>query len=484
MEGDAVRRTPKILVVDDEPKNAKLLEAHLRLEGYEVCLSTDGRQALTEAFQNAADLILLDVMMPGLDGFEVTRRLRGDERTRLVPVVLITALRDTEDKIRGIEAGCDDFITKPFDKHEVLARVKALLKISYYRSLLDEKEQFEQAMEGVEDGIVVMDRLCRLIRVNRRAAALLGLEPAQLRAEVIGQMRRSFTVRYEGDFASDLAAKPIACDLLRVETAVARPLILALRSSVIHNLVGEVSSVVVTLRDVTDERKEQLLKQDFLGLISHKLRTPIAVIMSNAGLLQDRLVGPLNAQQQEMIDTIAQKSLGLDRLIENVLAFTTTASEACRLSTEPHLLQPHLPRLAEALTARHRPKPVELRLECPDPSAGTRINPHHLDLILSNLIDNAVKFGDKDPVQVSVTASPLERGLEIAITDNGPGIPPEEQEKIFERFYQVEKYFTGNVEGAGLGLPLVKHLVQGYGGTIRVRSQLGHGSTFTVLLPC
>ncbi len=120
---------PVILVVDDQPQNIELLEALLVTEGYEILRAEDGEEAMKTIRENTVDLVLLDVMMPKIDGFEVCRRIKGDERLRNIPVVMITALSEKEDRIKGIEAGAEDFITKPIDKGEVLARVRTLLKM-------------------------------------------------------------------------------------------------------------------------------------------------------------------------------------------------------------------------------------------------------------------------------------------------------------------------------------------------------------------
>jgi putative two-component system response regulator len=127
---------PVILVVDDQPQNVELLEARLVPQGYEIITAASGEEALAKLSGNQIDLILLDVMMPGMDGFEVTRRVRQDKTHRLLPIILVTALRETEDRVKGIEAGCDDFISKPFDKVELLARVGSLLKVKEYNDLM------------------------------------------------------------------------------------------------------------------------------------------------------------------------------------------------------------------------------------------------------------------------------------------------------------------------------------------------------------
>jgi putative two-component system response regulator len=127
---------PVILVVDDEPKNIELLEAYLIPQGYEIVKAANGEEALRKLSGNQIDLILLDVLMPGIDGFEVIRRVRQDNTHRLLPIILVTVLRETEDRVKGIEAGCDDFISSPVDKMELLARIRSLLKVKAYNDLV------------------------------------------------------------------------------------------------------------------------------------------------------------------------------------------------------------------------------------------------------------------------------------------------------------------------------------------------------------
>ncbi len=131
-----MKAKPVILVVDDLTQNNDLLEAYLVPQGYEVIKAVSGEEALKILADSQIDLILLDVMMPGMDGFEVTRRIRQDKKNKLMPIILVTALKETEDRIKGIQAGCDDYISKPFNKMELLARIQSLLKVKAYNDLM------------------------------------------------------------------------------------------------------------------------------------------------------------------------------------------------------------------------------------------------------------------------------------------------------------------------------------------------------------
>jgi len=134
-----------ILVVDDQTQNNDLLEAYLVPEGYEIIKATSGEEALAKLANTEIDLILLDVMMPSMDGFEVTRRIRQDKKNKLMPIILVTALKETEDRIQGIKAGCDDYISKPFDKMELFARIQSLLKIKAYN---DQMSNYRKELES------------------------------------------------------------------------------------------------------------------------------------------------------------------------------------------------------------------------------------------------------------------------------------------------------------------------------------------------
>src|SRR4030042_5437535 len=164
-----------VVSIDDEPAARESLEALLTAEGYQLEFSMDGIQGLARAVELYPDIILLDVMMPGIDGFEVCRRLRDDPILAEVPVVMITALDDQASRLRGIDAGADDFISKPFDKSELRARVRAICRLNRFRLLLAERIRFHWIIEQSQEGYLVLNQAGKILYANPSAQLFLNL---------------------------------------------------------------------------------------------------------------------------------------------------------------------------------------------------------------------------------------------------------------------------------------------------------------------
>jgi len=152
MENNATKKNAKVLVVDDEPRNVRLLSMILKTQGYDVLQGYSGEEALEKVETESPDLILLDIMMPRMNGYEVCKRLREAEHTEAIPIVMITAMRGLEEKIKALDIGADDFISKPFDKLEVLARIRTLLRVKYlHDELVSAQKKLEEQNKLLKD---------------------------------------------------------------------------------------------------------------------------------------------------------------------------------------------------------------------------------------------------------------------------------------------------------------------------------------------
>ncbi|MFH1665123.1 MAG: response regulator, partial [Candidatus Omnitrophota bacterium] len=385
----------RILVVDDEKSNVKLLEAILLAKGYEVVTASGGEECLEKLAREEIDMILLDVMMPGADGFWVTRRIRQDEKIRLVPVVLITALREKEDRIKGIDAGADDFISKPFDKEEVLARVRTSLDLSYYRRELHEKEEFEAVIREMTDGIVVCLPDWMIKEINTSARGCLDIAESR-GVNLLDHIFGNFSLTVSRKELSDLDAEHRAFDIFREETEKVRPLYLRVNMDIFKIPSGEPSSILLTLHDVTSQRREEFHKEKFLNTISHKLRTPLTVILETLSLLNEGSCGPLNEDQKSFIETAIVKSSNLKNLIEKLLGFTALFGQGLPLQEDRIKLLDCLPDLVKDIGRDISDKKFKVNIDRIDENAVIKMNKVYFDVMVRDIIENAIKFNDKD----------------------------------------------------------------------------------------
>lgn len=472
-----MHQSPVILVVDDEPKNVRLLQALLGLQGYVVVTAANGRECIEAVARQGIDLILLDVMMPGMDGFEVVRAIRADPSHRLVPIVLVTALDATEDRVRGIDAGCDDFISKPFEHTELLARIKTSLTLSYFRRELDEKEKLAAAIAATRDAIVVCSPDGQVQQFNPMAKELFDLNLGSPET-VLDSFRRRYRIAGLVQGLEDLKQAPAEFELIRDPSEHFGRLHLHASATLIRNSAGSPSSVVVSAHDVTDFVREQGLKADFVSLISHKLRTPLTPIMMYLSLLKDGAI--TGDQVLPIIEQVSGHVGRLHSLIERLIEFASTA-QSSQLSRRATFSATE--RLQALLELRAAEATSRTLLKSDGLNPFVEMHPSLFDLAVSNLIDNALKFNDSDEPQVIVSERIQDDWVIVSVTDNGRGIPPEQQTRIFDGFTQLERDFTGSVPGAGLGLAMVQRIVCAYGGHVAVESELGRGSTFTVSFP-
>jgi two-component system, cell cycle response regulator len=471
---------PVILVVDDQPQNIELLEAYLVPQGYEVVTAASGEEALAKAAA-VPDLILLDVMMPKMSGIEVLAKLRATETTRLIPVVMVTALKELEDRVKALEAGCDDFITKPFDKVEMLARVKSMLRIGYYRRQLDEKEKFAAVIQAMGDGVVVCSPDWVITELNASAAKYLNVEG--------GKGKNLLDLFFNG-FLPTLARAEIAkadktFDLVRAETEQVKAFYLEARLDLIKAPDGKITNLVASLRDVTEKRLENQLKADFLSLISHKLKTPLTGAMQNIELLKGNIFGSLSDRQMGVVVAVSRDNQKLNRLFDRLIFFVATGQSRPKQAKGAAALGSAIEKCRQQIREVYPDKKINLNSELPNDLPPVSISEIDLNNLLFELADNAVKFNDKPEVNIVFSAKLEPPGfVSLVLSDNGVGIPAENYDRIFDRFNQVEKYFTGQVEGLGLGLPLAKKLVEAVGGKIRVESAgEGKGTKLCFTLP-
>ncbi len=360
-----------------------------------------------------------------------------------------------------------------------LASAFTTMKLSL-SSLLDdlkrEKELMSTAFTHSTEALLLVSNSGEVIRSNVMADRLFSLTA-----------KDGFFTHVESSFTSQVPIssltklnESVELKISRIEQGDLAPLHLLLTSSPIADARGDVEFRLISARDITESESQEVAKRDFLSLMSHKLFTPITAIQGKLMLFKDGLLGEVNDKQKKSITDMTTQIGKLHGVIERLVNFVTIEGNEMDRSREDIELSPFLNELAQEMESWYPEKRANVSFTVDDATATMHFNKTYLRLILVQLLDNALKFNMSEPAMAKISVSHAGQKTVIEVEDNGVGIPPEYTDKIFEKFYQIDKYFTGNVEGVGLGLSYVKTIVSAFGGSISTASTIGVGTKFTV----
>lgn len=366
--------SPRILVVDDNAQNRALVEATLEDEGYESILCASGEAGITAFQSQAPDLVLLDVNMPGLNGYEVCKEIRSMPSGADTPIVFLTAQRDVGTLDTALAAGGDDFLTKPVQPAELVLRIRAALELK--RTTAELREHYE------------------LVRRQR-----------------------------------------------------------------------------------TDMTRLQIQKEQLTGFVVHDLKNPVNTLDLHAQvLLRDK---SLSEHARKSVLHIRDEARVLTRLISNLLDISRGEVGQLVVQREKLDLEALVTEVLDAFELRARSKNVKLEKRLEPVSA--RADADAMRRVLENLLENAIRHTPEDS-RVEVAIRQRVGAAELRVTDAGPGIPPDARQKVFDRFFQVERGVAGTRGGQGLGLAFVKLAVEAHAGTIEVLDA-APGAVFVILVP-
>ncbi|MFC1603030.1 response regulator [Pseudomonadota bacterium] len=501
--------TGDILVVDDTPENLRLLKDLLTSQGYKVRPASNGEDALEAINQCKPDLILLDIKMPGMDGYEVCQQLKAAPETCDIPIIFITASLDPEGVEKGLKLGAVDYINKPVREGEVLARVGAHLDLykmkrhleqmvmSRTEALRESEAKFRRLVEGLKEEY--------FFYAYGADGIFTYLSPSI--KQVLGYGSEEFLIHYS-EYLTDDSINKQAIEhtegSIRGEHQPAYELEiyhkdgkkcwLEVQETPVIDDTGNMTAVEGIAHDITARKlaEQQLIaakneaehansaKSEFLSRMSHELRTPLNAILGFSQLLHldNKWV---DEEQQEWVEHISGAGEHLLYLVNEVLDIATIDAQKMRLSIEDIPLDfvfSSALTLVRNLALKKGITLCELPMEMP----GVHADAKRLKQVLVNLLSNAIKYNHKGGSVAITFTSTSEDRVRINIIDTGIGIKSEEQAEVFEPFYRV-KLKGETIEGTGIGLCVVKKLVEAMDGRIGVESEYGQGSTFWVELP-
>lgn len=417
----------EILVVEDSPTQALKLKYILEKQEYAVRLATNGREGLEAIAESRPSMVISDVLMPEMDGYEFCARIKADPELNSIPVILLTTLSDPQDIIRGLESGADNFLNKPYSEEALLSRIKYIL--------------------------VNMD-------VRTRMRTGMGIE--------IYFANKKHYLTSERIQIIDLL-------LSTYENAVEK-----------NRELEQANKKLRAVQEEIEKRNEQLKqlneqKNMLLGMAAHDLRNPLYLIEGYSEFLIKENGANLGDDQRTIISAIQSSSAYMVRMINDLLDVHKIETGKMDLKLEMADFSGIVRGVIERNAFAAKNKGVEITTSIPDSIPHFLFDPSRIEQVMGNLLDNAIKFSFKDSaIEVSVRYDDAE--VQFSVRDHGPGIPEKELGKLFKPFSTTTVKPTGNEKSTGLGLAIAENIIAKHGGRIWVESAPGKGSQFSFVL--
>ncbi|TML36610.1 MAG: response regulator [Actinobacteria bacterium] len=471
----------RILLVDDD---TALLDAlpealRLRMNGIQIDTSETAVDALERIKQTDYDAIVSDVKMPGMDGLALLHEIR--ELRPSTPTLMITGHGERELAVQALRGGAYDFVQKPIDRDYFIASLeRAIQRRVLVRQVEEQRlalERHARVLEHVDDGVFLVDDEGVIRHWNPAAEAITGIGSP----EALGR-------RVEETLPGWEAVAPLipVASVPRPGSVEAKVVPLEFDGRELWLSISGVTfsdGVVYAFRSLTEERALEELKGEFIATVSHELRTPLAAIYGSAQTLLREDIELDESGQKRLLDVIAQESERLSRIADDILFANKLDSGQFVLGEKRIDLLALAREVVDQMRACFASRDdISIDLAVPATIDSLVGDSDKLRQVLINLIDNAVKYSP-DGGRIDVAVEARDGGVRISIRDEGIGIAPLEQRRIFGKFYRVDPALTRGVGGTGLGLYICRELVRRMEGRLSVRSEEGKGSTFIVELP-
>lgn len=487
--------TGQILIIDDNDVNRYGTARILRSAGYESIEAASGQEGVVKSLQRP-ELVLLDVNLPDIDGFQVCKMLRSDPRTADIPIVHTSAtFVSDDDRIQGLDVGADGYLTRPFEPRVLIATIRACLRA---RRAESDREKFVKLIERSRDLIAIYDAHGVPTYMNHAGMNIVGIH--SLEAASLTQIKQLLDtgdlVWLQEVFLPNVLKEGHGeCEVRICSPSSTERLWLNCRLGIQRSELGELTSYFAVCREVTEQKRlEEKLRaavddlsasnrklNEFLATLAHELRNPMSPIRMGLELI--RIAADDVAAIQKARTMMERQALQMIRLIDDLLDLSRITQGKLTLRLAQFDLADVIGIAVDAIQPAVDDAKHQLEVSLTDEPILLTGDPNRLAQVFANILNNAVKY-TRPHGTITISAQLEEGQVAISIKDNGLGIPAGMQHSIFEMFTQINRSIEHGYTGLGIGLTLVKRLVEMHHGTITVHSAgPEQGSEFVVRLP-
>lgn len=458
----------RVVVADDIESSRNALCDMVRALGHEAVPCASGRAALGQIMLDTPDVVLLDLLMPDLDGFEVVQLLRSRQTDRWLPVIVTSSLHGEEPFIRALRQGADDYLTRPVNPALLEAKLDHYRRVLRLQSGMAAMARRQQAiLDNILDAVLTFSADGRIAESNLAAARMFAHH---------GPLR--------GASCETLLGLPLEELAQRTELSLRREDGSEFPGELAHSEWREGASTLHTLmvRDLTERRQIDRMKDEFLATVSHELRTPLTSVLGALGLLASGAAGSLPPAAEALSGVAKRNGERLSRLIDDILDLSKLESNRMPLHPKRMQLDALVQEAMNANQGYAARAGVAIDLALQPDTAWVEVDPDRFLQVMANLLSNAIKHSTPGS-RVTLALAPADGGVLVAVRDRGPGIGEQYLSRMFEKFSQEDSTDRRAKGGTGLGLYITRILVERMGGHIAVESVQGQGATFNVFLP-
>jgi two-component system phosphate regulon sensor histidine kinase PhoR len=484
----------RLLVVDDEMGIREACKRALVAEGYAVDLAEDGNLGLQKIKAAPYDLILMDLMMPGIGGLDLIKKT--NEIDPEIIIVVITGYATIETAVEATKRGAYDYLPKPFTPEALTALVtrgleKRELRLEAQRlhhereqrllELAGEQSRIRTIISCMADGVLVTNLERRLVLWNAAAVKMLKLVGTDEAGHPLERYVRNAPLIESVE--NILASKEEAVSMVSRELPIEDPKsVLMAALAPVRDEQGELLGAVTVLRDITKLKEIEKIKSQFVSMVAHELRAPLAAIEGWLDVvISGEARGDAKAERQ-WLQRARERSKSLLALVSDLLEISKIDAGKIAQKMEPVRLDEVVRQIVDFLRPEAERRKISFTIDLKDGLPAVPADLRDMEKLLTNLISNAIKY-NVDSGSVTVRSTVDENYVGIHVQDTGIGIAEEDLARIFDDFFRVENEKTNQIGGTGLGLTIAKKIVDSHLGHLEVTSRLNQGSTFSVYLP-
>jgi two-component system phosphate regulon sensor histidine kinase PhoR len=475
---------PKILVIDDEKVVRKGCREVLSIDGFEVVLAENGEQGLKMIEKAHFDVILLDLMMPGLSGFDVLSHVKALHPD--TSIIVITGYATIENSIEAMKKGAFDFIPKPFSPDQLRVVVsKAIEYTGALKDIANEKSRIRVLINLIANGVMVTDAEKKLVLANPAFMKITGFKGDDIIGRPFTELVQQEQLQQMVEQAFSISESEITelTEELKVEKSVGdETATYVARCRPFRDRIGRNLGTITVLSDITYLKDINQRQSDFVSMVAHEIRSPLNSVMAQIKVVRDGLTGDVTQKQNEILGRASEKINSLVSLSSELLNMASREAGLITLERTECDMTEVIKDQVDFHQPKAQAKGIQLKLDPSPDLPPVLANKQNMEEVLSNLITNAINYTPGKGT-ISISAFPGKHHLCISISDTGFGIAEEELDRIFDRFYRVKNDKTRYIIGTGLGLSIVKSIVEAHDGMIQVKSKPDHGSTFVVCIP-